>query len=119
MLIDPLFLLFLQSLTLSLGRAPTWQEGKGTRGRVSFLRRNPKLMVNYIRPATELGLESTGWVFFSSRHAPPRATAARIQEETSSQRVLLMPRRVSVTDMYKRVPESLSCERKRRMHGAV
>lgn len=28
-----------------------------------FLQRNPKLMVNYIRPATELGLESTKGLF--------------------------------------------------------
>lgn len=60
-------------------------------------RRNLKLMVNYIRPATEprtwRGRE--GGSFLVLRHAPPRGWSPRTrEEETSSERVRLMPSRV-------------------------
>ena len=50
------------------------------------LRRNLKLMVNYIRPATEVGWTRARRVFFSLRHAPPRVRHGTLKKETNRHR---------------------------------
>lgn len=69
--------------------------------RVLFLRRNPKLMVNYIRPATELGLsrehEGSFLVYGTRRHVASPPTPWRGNEQPAR----LAWGRVSVTDMLR------------------
>lgn len=89
------------SLSLSLAVSPSfeWLTPRVCATGVLFLRRNPKLMVNYIRPATELGLSRARRVFFSLRHAPPRGfTADPVKRKRATSSARTGPG-VSVTDM--------------------
>lgn len=66
--VDPFSLIHCLSHSVSicyLSAALFWIAHATSARRVLFLRRNPKLMVNYIRPATKLGLslESTKGLF--------------------------------------------------------
>lgn len=53
----------------------SWASSRYTASAMSLLR-NLKLMVNYIRPATQHGWTRTRRVFFSLRHVPPRVRCA-------------------------------------------